>query len=61
MVSPADLPTNPDAYFPGHIGYISQNSEMRWENDMYLQDLAYAKLRNLTYKAGGSANANAVC
>lgn len=41
-------PENPDAYFPRVIGYIAQNSELARENDMYLQDLAYCKLRNLT-------------
>lgn len=41
-------PENPDAYFPRVIGYIAQNSELSVANDMYLQDLAYCKLRNLT-------------
>src|SRR5690625_266448 len=41
-------PDNPDAYFPRPIGYIAQNSELERPNDMYLQDLAYVKLRNLT-------------
>lgn len=41
-------PDNPNAYFPRMIGYIAQNSELRRENNMYLQDLAYMKLRNLT-------------
>jgi hypothetical protein len=40
-------PENPDAYFPRMIGYIAQNSELRRENNMYLQDLSYIKLRNL--------------
>ncbi len=41
-------PENPNAYFPRVIGYIAQNSELSVANDMYLQDLAYCKLRNLT-------------
>ncbi|MCR9228545.1 MAG: TonB-dependent receptor [Flavobacteriaceae bacterium] len=41
-------PDNTNAYFPRMIGYIAQNSELRYENNMYLQDLAYVKLRNLT-------------
>lgn len=41
-------PENPNSYFPRVIGYAAQNSELREENDMYLQDLAYCKLRNLT-------------
>ena len=40
-------PENPDSYFPRMIGYIAQNSELRYENDMYLQNLAYMKLRTL--------------
>lgn len=51
---PADFPDkiwspeNPDAYFPFLRGYTAQNSELSVANDMYLQDLAYLKLRNLT-------------
>lgn len=41
-------PENPNAYFPLMRGYIAQNSELSVANDMYLQDLAYCKLRNLT-------------
>lgn len=41
-------PDNPNAYFPRPIGYIAQNSELSQENNMYLQDLAFMKLRNLT-------------
>ncbi len=41
-------PENPNAYFPRMIGYLAQNSDLRRENNMYLQDLAYMKLRNLT-------------
>ena len=44
-------PENPNARFPRVIGYIAQNSELSASNatnDMYLQDLAYCKLRNLT-------------
>jgi TonB-linked SusC/RagA family outer membrane protein len=41
-------PENPNAYFPLLRGYIAQNSELSVANDMYLQDLAYLKLRNLT-------------
>ncbi|MEC3878136.1 SusC/RagA family TonB-linked outer membrane protein [Parapedobacter sp. 10938] len=41
-------PENPNAYFPRMIGYIAQNAELRRENNMYLQDLAYLKLRNVT-------------
>src|SRR5690606_7374122 len=41
-------PDNPDAYFPFLRGYTAQNSELAVANDMYLQDLAYLKLRNLT-------------
>ena len=39
---------NPDSYFPRLIGYIANNSELNYANNMYLQDLAYVKLRNLT-------------
>lgn len=39
---------NPNSYFPLLRGYIAQNSELAASNDMYLQDLAYCKLRNLT-------------
>ena len=51
---PADFPDkiwspeNPDAYFPLLRGYIAQSSELLQANDMYLQDLAYIKVRNLT-------------
>ncbi|RAV27794.1 SusC/RagA family TonB-linked outer membrane protein [Sinomicrobium soli] len=41
-------PENPDAYFPFLRGYTAQNAELSVPNDMYLQDLAYLKLRNLT-------------
>ena len=41
-------PENPNAYFPFLRGYTAQNSELSVANDMYLQDLAYLKLRNLT-------------
>ena len=44
-------PENPNARFPRVIGYIAQNAELSASNatnDMYLQDLAYCKLRNLT-------------
>lgn len=39
---------NPNSYFPRMIGYIAQNSELRYENNRYLQDIGYTKLRNLT-------------
>ena len=51
---PSDFPDkiwsedNPNAYFPILRGYTAQNSELSVNNDMYLQDLAYLKLRNLT-------------
>src|SRR5690606_14789757 len=51
---PSDFPDkiwsaeNPDAYFPFLRGYTAQNSELSVANDMYLQDLSYLKLRNLT-------------
>ena len=41
-------PENPDSYFPFLRAYNAQNSELSKPNDMYLQDLAYIKLRNLT-------------
>lgn len=41
-------PENPDAYFPMLRGYIAQNSELSVANDMYLQNLAYCKLKNIT-------------
>ena len=41
-------PENPNAYFPFCRAYTAQNSELSVNNDMYLQDLAYCKLRNLT-------------
>lgn len=51
---PSDFPDkiwaadNPNAYFPVLRGYTAQNSELSVANDMYIQDLAYLKLRNLT-------------
>lgn len=51
---PTDFPSkvwsaeNPNAYFPLLRGYTAQNAELSVANDMYLQDLAYLKLRNLT-------------
>ena len=30
------------------IGYAAQNSELSVANDMYLQDLSYCKLKNIT-------------
>ena len=39
---------NPNAYFPRPIAYIASSQELARPNDMYLQDLAYCKLRNLT-------------
>lgn len=39
---------NPNAYFPFLRGYTAQNSELSVANNMYLQDLAYCKLRNMT-------------
>src|SRR5699024_7239953 len=39
---------NRDAYFPRPIGYAAQNSELSESNNMYLQNLTYLKLRNLT-------------
>src|SRR5690606_36027143 len=41
-------PENPNAYFPFLRGYTAQNSELSVANDMYLQDIAYLKIRNLT-------------
>src|SRR5699024_7895634 len=41
-------PENPNAYFPFLRGYTAQNAELSVANDMYLQDLAYLKLRNVT-------------
>jgi TonB-linked SusC/RagA family outer membrane protein len=41
-------PENPNAYFPKVRGYIAQNSELSVANDMYLQNTAYCKLKNLT-------------
>lgn len=41
-------PENPDAYFPFLRGYAAQNSELSVANDMYLQDLSYLRLKNLT-------------
>ena len=41
-------PENPNAYFPKLRGYIAQNSELSVANDMYLQNTAYCKLKNLT-------------
>lgn len=39
---------NSNAYFPFIRAYTAQNSELSVANDMYLQDLAYCKLRNIT-------------
>ncbi len=41
-------PENPNSYFPFLRGYTAQNSELSVANDMYLQNVAYLKLRNLT-------------
>ena len=41
-------PENPDSYFPFHRGYAAQNSEMSVANDMYLQDIGYIRLKNLS-------------
>ncbi|MDH5826234.1 TonB-dependent receptor [Sphingobacterium sp. SG20118] len=41
-------PENTDSYFPFLRGYTAQNSELSVANDMYIQDIAYLKLRNLT-------------
>lgn len=41
-------PENPNSYFPFLRGYTAQNSELSVNNDMYLQDLSYLKVRNLT-------------
>jgi TonB-linked SusC/RagA family outer membrane protein len=41
-------PDHPDAYYPRLIGYLATGSELSQSNDMYLQDVAYCKLRNLT-------------
>jgi hypothetical protein len=41
-------PENPDAYFPLVRGYIAQNSELSVANDMYLQNIAYLRFKNLT-------------
>ena len=38
---------NPNAYFPLMRAYLAQNSELSVANDMYLQDLAYCKLKSL--------------
>lgn len=41
-------PENPNAYFPLVRGYIAQNSELSVANDMYMQDIAYLRVKNLT-------------
>lgn len=41
-------PENPNSYFPFLRGYNAQNSELAKNNDMYLQNTAYCKLKNLT-------------
>lgn len=41
-------PENTDAYFPLPRGYIAQNAELSFYNDMYLQDISYCKLKNIT-------------
>ena len=41
-------PENPNSYFPFLRGYTAQNSELSVNNDMYLQNIAYLKIRNLT-------------
>lgn len=51
---PSDFPDkiwsadNPNSYFPFLRAYTAQNSELAVANDMYLQDLSYLKVRNLT-------------
>jgi len=39
---------NPNSYFPLVRGYAAQNSELSVANDMYLQNIAYLRLKNLT-------------
>ena len=41
-------PDNPNAYFPFPRAYEAQNGAMSVPNNMYLQDLGYLKLRNIT-------------
>jgi TonB-linked SusC/RagA family outer membrane protein len=41
-------PENQDSYFPFHRGYAAQNSELSVANDMYLQDIGYIRLKNLS-------------
>lgn len=41
-------PENPNSYFPFLRGYTAQNSELSVNNDMYLQNIAYLKIRNVT-------------
>lgn len=48
---------NPDAYFPRPVGYIAHSSDdsagtgraLSTPNDRYLQNLAYCRLKNLTF------------
>ncbi|MDR1155715.1 MAG: TonB-dependent receptor [Bacteroidales bacterium] len=39
---------HPDAYYPRLLGYIAANAELARPNTMYLQNVGYCKLRNLT-------------
>lgn len=44
--------TNPDAYFPRPRGYAAlntSNGSLYYTNDRYLQNLAYLRLKNLTF------------
>lgn len=41
-------PENTDAYYPRLVGYLALSSELRYANTMYLQNVGYCKLRNLT-------------
>ena len=42
--------TNPDAYFPRARGYSALNAgSLYYTNDRYLQNLAYLRLKNLTF------------
>jgi len=42
---------NPDSYYPRPRGYVAQasNSELSVPNDRYLQNIAYCRLKNLTF------------
>lgn len=43
-------PDNPDTYLPKYRGYVGGwSNELDWENDRYLQNVAYVRLQNIQF------------